>query len=135
MSKYIASCFLMFFASLAIADNLEDSDKLLCASTKIMVCLDDGTCFEMFPWEVNVPQFVVVDTKKMTISTTRASDENRSTPIGTIKREDGVIVLQGFEAGRAFSYVIDEFTGDATVAVSSDGLSVSVFGVCTDSDV
>ena len=135
MRSYLSTCILLLFASIAIADNLESSDRLLCASTKILVCLEDGECFEMYPWEVNVPQFVIVDTKNMTLSTTKASDENRSTPIGTLKREDGKIILQGIEAGRAFSYVIDESTGLATVAVSRDGLSVSVFGACTDSDV
>lgn len=95
-------------ASVAIADSLEDSDRLLCSSTKIMVCLEDGDCFETCPWEVNVPQFVVIDTRKMTLSTTKASDENRSSPIRTLQRDGGRIFLQGIEAGRAFSYVIDE---------------------------
>jgi len=39
------------------------------------------------------------------------------------------------EGGRAFSFVIDEATGLLTVAVARDGLSVSVFGACTDADV
>jgi len=73
-----------------------------------MVCLEDGDCFETCPWEVNVPQFVVIDTRKMTLSTTKASDENRSSPIRTLQRDGGRIFLQGIEAGRAFSYVIDE---------------------------
>lgn len=38
-------------------------------------------------------------------------------------------------SGRAFSFVIDEATGHMTVAVSRDGLSVSVFGACTDADI
>ena len=33
------------------------------------------------------------------------------------------------------SFVIDEATGRMTVAVSRDGLSVSVFGACTDTDL
>ena len=101
----------------------------------MQVCFEDGDCYELHPWEANVPQFVVIDTKKKTLSTTKASDENRSTPIRTLQRQDGKIFLQGIEAGRAFSYVIDECTGLVTVAVSRDGLSVSVFGACTDADI
>ena len=39
------------------------------------------------------------------------------------------------EAGRAFSFVIDEVTGLLTAALADDGLSLSVFGDCTDADV
>jgi hypothetical protein len=50
-------------------------------------------------------------------------------------RDNQEIVLQGVEAGRAFSFVIDEATGLLTVAVASDGMSVSVYGACTDADI
>ena len=45
--------------------------------------------------------------------------------------EDGFLVLQGFEHGRAFSFLITEKTGRASIAVARDGLGVSVFGACT----
>ena len=135
MKRYSLTCILLLAASLTNADNLENSDRFLCSISKIHVCYEDGVCNETFPWEANVPQFVVVDTKKMTLSTTKASEENRSTPIRTLHREDGKIFLQGIEAGRAFSWVVDEAMGLVTVAVSRDGLSVSVFGACTDADI
>ena len=53
------------------------------------------------------------------------------TPIRSLSREDGLIVLQGIEAGRAFSFVIDEESGMVSVAVARDGLTVSIFGACT----
>ena len=71
----------------------------------------------------------------MRISTTKASDENRSTEIRTLHRQDGQIYLQGFEGGRAFSFLIDEASGRLTVAVSRDGVSVTAFGACTDADL
>ncbi len=135
MKRYSLTCILMLAASVANADNLENSDRFLCSTSKIQVCFEDGVCNETFPWEANVPQFVVVDTKKLTLSTTKASDENRSTPIRTLQREEGKIIFQGIEAERAFSFVIDEFTGLLTVAVSRDGMSVSVFGACTDANI
>ena len=48
---------------------------------------------------------------------------------------DGLIYLQGIEGRRAFSIVVDEESGRMTVAVSRDGISVSVFGACTDTDI
>ena len=121
----------LLVASPAFADSVEDVDKILCSTSRIVVCFEDGECIDSLPWEFNVPQFVVIDTKKKTISTTEASNENRSTPIRAIQREDGMLILQGIEAGRAFGFVIDEESGLMTVSVARDGLSVSVFGACT----
>ncbi len=87
------------------------------------------------PWELAIPDFVVIDTKKKTISTTKASGLNRSTTFNNVDKMAGLIYLQGVEGGRAFSFVIDEATGRMTVAVSRDGFSVSVFGACTDTDI
>ncbi len=126
---------LLLASAMSIADDVADSDKLLCSTSQLVVCFENGECMTMQPWEIGVPQFVVVDTKKKLISTTKASGENRSTPIQTLRREDSTIFLQGVEAGRAFSFSIDEQTGLLTVAVSRDGLTVSVFGACTDSDI
>ena len=132
MKPYLLASAMTLAASVAFADNVENSDRLLCSTARVVVCFEGGECFEMPAWEANVPQFVIVDEKKLTISTTKASGENRSTPIRTFQREDGLIIFQGIEKGRAFSIVIDELTGILTAAVSRDGASVSVFGACTD---
>ena len=126
---------LTLVASAAIADNVENSDRLLCSTARVVVCFEHAECIDMPAWEVNIPQFFIVDEKKLTISTTKASDENRSTPIRSLQREEGLIVFQGIEEGRAFSAVIDEATGILTAAISRDGTSVSVFGACTDAKI
>ena len=131
---HITLAFLLISGS-SVADDISNSDKLLCSTSQLIVCFEDGDCVTMQPWEVGVPQFVVVDTKKKVISTTKASGENRSTPIRTLQREDSTIFLQGVENGRAFSFTIEEQTGLLTVAVSRDGLTVSIFGACTDTDI
>jgi hypothetical protein len=48
-----------------------------------------------------------------------------------MQRTDGMIVLQGFEAGRAFSFVIQEESGQLSAAIARQGITVSVFGACT----
>ena len=45
------------------------------------------------------------------------------------------IYLQGKEGERTFSFVIDEYSGHMTVAIVRDGISVTVFGACTDADI
>ena len=117
--------------SIAGADDLTGQDRMLCTAVEATRCMESGTCTSELPWNLNIPQFIEVDLKAKTFSTTKASGENRSTPIRTVSREDGLIILQGFEAGRAFSFVIHEESGMASVAVARDGLTVSIFGACT----
>ena len=125
----------MLAGGLAHADNLEGVDEMICAAAQVQICIENDTCYSATPAELDVPDFVVIDTRKKTISTTKASNQNRSTEFTSVEKLDGLIYLQGVEGGRAFSFVIDEATGRMTVAVSRDGLSVSVFGACTDTDL
>jgi hypothetical protein len=113
------------------ADDLSSQQLLLCTAVTAMHCHDDGTCVVDVPWNLNIPQFLVVNLEKKTISTTKASGENRSTPIRSIQREGGQIILQGLEGGRAFSFVIDEASGLLSVGMAAEGRVVSVFGACT----
>jgi hypothetical protein len=113
------------------ADDLTDSESFLCTASQATICSAAGECSSEPPWSLNIPSFVQVDLGSKTLSTTAASGERRSTPIRTVEREEGLIFLQGVEKGRAFSFVIAEEDGMASVAVARDGLSVAVFGVCT----
>jgi len=123
---------LLVASGAALADNLAGIDRLVCASGQAQICLENGECYSSTPWELSVPDFVVIDTKKGVISTTKASGEDRTTQFAKSERVDGVIYLQGTEGGRAFSLVIHEATGKLTVAIARDGLTVTVFGACTD---
>jgi hypothetical protein len=121
----------MLLSGTALADNLEGVDRLLCATGEIILCVEGDECYTVLASDIGVPDFVVVDLGAKTLSTTEASQQNRSTPIANVSRSDGRIFLQGVERGRAFSFLIDEVTGRVTVAVSRDGATVSVFGACT----
>lgn len=135
MKHFAITCAGLLFSGITVADNLEGSDEFLCAAGLAQVCFENGECISSTPWELSIPDFVVVDVKGETVSTTKASGENRSSPFSSVERIDGVIYLQGFEGQRLFSFVIDENSGRMTVAIARDGLSITVFGVCTDSDI
>lgn len=127
----IAAATMMAAPTPARADDLTGVDRILCAARSIVVCWDDGTCETADPADLNVPQFIEIDLKGRRMSTTRASGENRSTEIVNLKRDAGQIVLQGYEKGRAFSFVIAEKTGTISAAVAAEGRGVAVFGACT----
>lgn len=113
------------------ADDLTGADRFLCAAVEANVCTMEGDCENAPPWRFNIPQFIVVDLEAKKLATTEASGENRETPIKNLEREAGLIFLQGVEGGRAFSFVIAEEDGTASIAVARDGVTVSVFGACT----
>ena len=134
MNRFRAIAIVLAFALPAcgaLADDLTGAGKLLCTSVQATSCAVDGDCEMDVPWNFNIPQFVEVDLVGKRLSTTKASDENRQSPITTLTRADGLIVLQGLEQGRAFSFVINEKTGRLAAAVARDGITVSVFGACT----
>jgi hypothetical protein len=115
----------------ARADDLTGADRFLCTGVQAAACFDTGECGIDLPWNLNIPDFVEIDLEAKRLSTTAASGENRVTPIEFMIREDGVIVLHGYEMGRAFSWFIIERTGRLTVAMAEAGASVAVFGSCT----
>jgi hypothetical protein len=118
-------------ASAARADDLTGANHLLCTAVQVTACVDSGDCVVDLPWNLNVPQFIEVDLKSKRLATTKASGENRVTPIEMLRRENGTVVMQGFEKGRAFSIVIIEQTGSMSAAIASEGKAVGVFGACT----
>ena len=126
----IAGLGLAVFAPVA-AEDVTGVTRMICAAGQAQICLETGECYAAMPFELGVPDFVIIDTKKGTISTTKASGLNRSTEFAKSDRKEGLIHLQGVEGGRAFSFVIHEQTGRMTAAIARDGLSVTVFGACT----
>jgi hypothetical protein len=126
----IASAGLLIGGTVA-ADNLTGVDRVLCATGQLVVCVEADECYTVLPSELDLPQFWVVDLKGKMLSTTKASDRNRTTAIQSVSRTEGLISLQGVDNGRAFSFVIDEETGRVTAAVARDGVTVTMFGHCT----
>lgn len=129
--RYMATFVVALLSGTAIADDLTGADRLLCSTTQATACGMAAECASLPPAELNIPQFVLVDVAKKTLSTTAASGENRTTPAQTVRREEGQIVLQGYENGRAFSLVIQEATGRASFASAAESRGVMVFAACT----
>ncbi|MBK9062924.1 MAG: hypothetical protein IPL89_06970 [Acidobacteria bacterium] len=126
----LSALLLVAAAPAAVADDLTGSNRFLCSVVTISRCYIDG-CMDDTPDGALVPQFVNVDLGAKLISTTPASGQNRTTPIESLRREGGLIVLQGLENGRAFSFVIAEKTGSASVAIAREDLVLAVSAMCT----
>jgi len=135
MKRSVVASVGLLASGAALADNLEDADRLLCAPEQIMICVEEADCYPAHGSELGVPDFVIVDLKNKKMQTTKSSQQTRTTAFSNMSRTDGKIFLQGVENGRAFSFVINEVTGSLTVALSRDGVAVAVFGSCTNAKV
>lgn len=131
MYKIAALVLALLFAFPLAADMLTDTDRMLCVPGPVFHCVADGDCKSELPEDEYIPEFIEVDLKRKTLATTRASGENRSTPIKSQQRAAGYIYLQGVENGRTFSMVMSENTGDLTFVVATDGETATMFGGCT----
>ena len=118
-------------ASPVAADTLKDASRMLCVPGTVSHCVNGEGCNSELPETENIPEFIEVDLKSKTIAATKASGEDRSTPIKIQSRIEGYIYLQGLENGRTFSLVISESTGDLTFAIAADGETAVMFGGCT----
>lgn len=114
-----------------LADDLTGSEVFLCSALEASVCPAGEPCHSQPAWTLNIPQFIVIDLTAKTISTTQASGENRKTPIRNLEREDGLVILQGVQNARAFSFVITEATGMASIAIATDDEGLVIVGACT----
>ena len=114
-----------------IADSIKDAGRLLCVPGTVSHCVEGKACSYELPESEGIPEFIEVDLKKKTLSATKASGEDRTTPILSQARSNGYVFLQGVENGRTFSMVISESTGDLTFVVAADGETASMFGACT----
>ena len=119
------------FSPQAIADDLGEASRFLCSSAWAIACSADQVCETGLPTEWNIPQFVVADLKAKTLSTTPASGERRTTPIGSVRTEDGLIYIQGTELGRAFSIVVSGASGKLSASITTQDMTIAVFGACT----
>jgi hypothetical protein len=113
------------------ADDIRGADKLLCSTLQASICLPDEGCTTVPASALNIPQFINVDTRGKTLSTTAASGENRRTEVSSVERVDGLLRMHGYEQGRAFTLLVPELSGAATFASASEGRAVVVFAACT----
>ena len=117
----------------ARADNLTGIDRFICSTGAVSACCDDGQCASGTAAELGVPQFMEFDVVQKRINTTKTSGLNRSSTIDNLKRANGQIVMQGIDNGRAYSFVVDEKSGElsAAVAINEAGCNITGFGWCT----
>ena len=121
----------LLYSGAVVADDISGSDSLLCYGLSAVRCEVGETCAPMAPWQLDIPDFVKLDLVGKRIETTAASNHPRETPLQTVQRENGTILIHGSQGGRAFSWLVMETSGEGTLSVAGHGIGVTVFTVCT----
>ncbi len=114
----------------SLAADFDGSEKLRCVPTDATECSGAGECARVMVEEINIPRWIYVDFKKKKLSGTDSDGEDETTAIENVRVNDGQTILQGAEGGRAWSIVIDQMTGDMTIAIAGDETGFVLFGVC-----
>jgi hypothetical protein len=121
----------LFYCGAVFADDISGSDSLLCYGLAATRCELGKACEAVAPWQLNLPDFVKLDLRGKRIHTTAGSAEERETPLQSVQRANSTILIHGAQGERAFSWLIDEVSGDGTLSVAGHGQGVTVFTVCT----
>ena len=52
----------------ALADDVTGKDRILCSTSQVMLCVEDGNCFPISVLDADTMQFLIIDTKNLPIS-------------------------------------------------------------------
>ena len=134
----MASAALLVGAPGAQAVNYASGQPLLCAVQSVSECGPGAPCEQMMPFQVNMPDFFLIDPAKLMLIASPGSGTQRKTPIEYSERLDGRLILQGADDGIegvrdgvAWTAAIDEQTGEMVITASGHGFGLVAFGVCT----
>jgi hypothetical protein len=110
------------------AGKYDGSVPLHCVPTAVTECGAEGECRQGKPESINLPHVLRVDVKALKV---HSEDTGRESPIKTVERLDGKMVLQGTQGERGWTLMVSEKTGKMSGTITADGEGFIVFGVCT----
>ena len=127
---FVAGLSLLCGATMWAAD-FDGSKPLICAVIKTVSCprnedIETGTAED-----IDLPQFFYIDFEKKVVTGKTSGGEMRETKIENLKHEDGKLILQGVQLGKAWSAVINEETGKTTITGANDEAGFVIFAACT----
>ena len=114
-------------ASTASAAPLDGTVPILCALNSVVECARRGDCERSTSEDTQVPPFVRVDVGKRLLSTV---DGGRTSPIASVERANGRLMVQGVQNDRVWGAVINEQTGQMLATVGEDDGAIVISGTC-----
>lgn len=126
-SRAVAASVLACAANLACAADFDGSKALICANVQAVECEPGSTaCTRGTPAELGAPMFLRID-----FAGKRIVGPKQITPIRTMEKSAGQLLLQGSELGFGWTLALDTANGQITsTLVDRDGV-IAMFGACT----
>ena len=136
-------CSLVMLLILAVpftvfAGSFDGSKNLLCAPQSAVECGPDGSCQQVSPTSVNLPDFFQIDFKAKMITRVTGSEKHKGSKIDNMEVLDSKLILQGADDGvenvrdgLAWSMTIAQDTGKLVASAAGDGEAFVIFGACT----
>ena len=122
----------------AVAGSIDGSTNLLCTPQSAAECGPDGSCQQVSPASVNLPDFFQIDFKEKMITRVSASEKHQGSKIDRMEVLDSKLILQGADDGvedvrdgLAWSMAIAQDTGKLVASAAGESEAFVIFGVCT----
>ena len=110
---------------------LDGTKRLLCRATEATQCIPGGTCQKSAEVEeFDLPPVLTIDVPRRVVMSTTEGGGIEAAVIQTVIREAGTVMIQGMEAGFAWSVVIGEESGDMSISVSEQQMGLIAYGKC-----
>jgi hypothetical protein len=130
MKKTIQRALLLAFAGLAagaaVAADFDGSKPLICSTMEAHDCEAGESCERSLPDVLGLPQFVRIDFAAQALT-----GPKRTTPIKSIERSPGQVLMQGTELGFGWTLALDTASGKLAATLVNLENAVIVFGACT----
>ena len=121
-----------------LAGSFDGSKTLLCAPQSASECGPDGSCQQVSPTSVNLPDFFQIDFKEKMITRVAGSEKHKGSKIDNMEVLDSKLILQGADDGIenvrdgiAWSLTIAQDTGRFVAGAAGDSEAFVIFGACT----
>ena len=118
-------------ANHAAAAGLDGSRNVLCATQKVVACLDGTRCMQGGPKEFDVPTFLLVDVKKKVVRSHKNGGSDAESPIRNMDKTDKQVILQGVEEHRGWTLAVDRADGSMSLTTVGADVDILIFGACT----
>jgi len=132
---YIFIAVSLVTASAVKAENFDGSKPLLISIIRAIECTPEGSCREVKPETIQLPQFLKIDFKQKVILPAAVGDETPATRIEHQVFIDGKLILQGAEDGYekmrdglGWTMAISKETGQVVLTASGEQVAFVVFG-------
>src|SRR5207244_3838674 len=106
-----AACACFLNSTALAAGDFDGTKPFICSLIQVVVCERSGGIEKNTAEEVNLPQFFFIDVAKRMVTAKGPAGDTRESKIESVRHENGTLILEGVQLGKAWHAVVNEQTG------------------------